>query len=797
MTARRSRVGAVPVRPAGANRSVRLAGSVRALTRLQRGLLALLVLVLGLLPTLGRVARAQPVGDASALPLTVTVTQLSPTAPQPGDQLDVGGVITNSTALDYENVSIALRVSLAPLTSRSALLAVATSTEHFASVNAGDPVTIGAIGPGQSYRYLFQLPVDVLDLVATGVYRLSVEVFAGSQDVQDYLARVNTFLPWLPPTAGVAPVGVAWVWPMLSTPTLLPNGTFADNSLGAAVAPRGRLGLLLDVAVQAAQQGGTVPEQSGAPVEGVTDPAYTPVRIRPVPVTPVIDPENVEELRLMADPATPYVVDGAPGPSRDAASAYLSRLTSLMTQTAKPIPATIVTPYGDPDLEAMASAGAGSLLTQARSTGVEAGLPGIAGGLLWPPDGALSEQTLDQLTTTGLVLSSKALPVTDAAGLGYTPTDTTAAQRTAGSVPAVVVDEGLSNLAIKLVKATDRVLLAQRFAAETAAIAVEQAPGGRTLVLAPGRRWSPSQSSIRAMLAESGRLPWLTPMTVPQALAQPVDPAVTRGLLHETATSALLPRSTATRISEANAELGRFRSILCRAGATSGTPTTGGTPTTAGTPTSGGTPTATGTPSGTPTPCSPDALVLTLQRSLYRAASTAFRLPQNHGDALLDSTLSAIHGDEAKVRIVTKGDSVLIGSRARIPVSVANGLSVPVTVQLVLRPRNNALEAGSPVTITIPAKGNVQQDITVSSRKAGGGVLYLDAQLLTPANADFGPSAPLTVRVSAAGVVVVTITIAVCSLLALAVVVRIYRRVRNARRPSPEPEPGAGAGAAA
>jgi hypothetical protein len=283
------------------------------------------------------------------------------------------------------------------------------------------------------------------------------------------------------------------------------------------------------------------------------------------------------------------------------------------------------------------------------------------------------------------------------------------------------------------------------------------------------------------VLAESGSLPWLTPMTVPQALAQPVDPAVSRGQLHETQTTGLLARSTATRIAQANGELARFRSILCPAVGTTGSRSPKAT---------------TASPASTLAPastagnarCSPDDQVLPLQRSLYRAASTAFRLPQNGGQDLLDATVKALHSDEAKVRIVTQGESVLVGSRARIPISVSNGLTVPVQVQLVLKPRSNALKAGSPVPLTIPAGGNVQQDITVTSRQAGGGILYLDAQLLTPSNANFGVPATLRVRVSAAGVVVVTITIAVCSLLVLAVVVRLIRRVRNARRPAPEPE---------
>ena len=80
--------------------------------------------------------------------------------------------------------------------------------------------------------------------------------------------------------------------------------------------------------------------------------------------------------------------------------------------------------------------------------------------------------------------------------------------------------------------------------------------------------------------------------------------------------------------------------------------------------------------------------------------------------------------------------------------------------------------------------------MTVSTAKAGGGTLLVDAQLRTPQGTAFGAPVRLTVRVSAYGVVVVTITVVVCSLLALAVVVRLYRRIRKARRGTPDPTAG-------
>ncbi|MDX6254135.1 MAG: hypothetical protein QOJ11_469 [Frankiales bacterium] len=728
--------------------------------------LTLLAALLGLLPLLGTVAHA---ATTTTLPLTLTVDRISPTAPQPGDLLTVAGVLTNPTALEYDGLSIALRIQSTPLESRAALLEVAGSTDHFESDNAGTPTTLVPLAAGASVPYVLQVPIDALQLTTPGVYRIAVEVYRGTIDNREYDARVNTFLPWLPPSAAVAPVQVAWVWPMLSTPRLQPDNTFSDDGVGVEIGPVGRLGRLLNVASQAAGQSGTVPQETAPPVPGgvSTDPAPTPVAIKPVLVTPVIDPENVQELQLMTAAYT--VKGGAPGAYSANATTYLAELNALLAKTTS-----IATPYGDPDIEALIAARGGSLVTQARSTGLESSLPGVSTGLLWPPDGALSQGALGQLTTTGLVLSSKAVPVTNGTDLGYTPTSTATVDRPGGTVPAVVVDDGLSKLATTPVRAEDRVLLGQRFAAETAAIAVEAGPSApRTLVLAPGRRWSPTESPVRAVLDESGRLPWITPVTVPQALQAPPDPAVARAAVHRPPNQPTLPDGTATRIVQTDAELAGFRSILCPVAPTTGSapsPATAGTPTT--------------TPGALCTREAEDQVnqqVLQLQRSLYRSASTAFRKPGSGGEALLDATVTALHSTEDKVRIVSKGTNTLVGKGAKLPISVVNDLPVAVKVQVVLRPRSAALRKTKPVVLVLAAGAHVQTDVTVTVNSAGAGKVFVDAQLLTPTGRDYGTPVVLQVHISAAGVVVVTITIAVCGLLGLAVIVRLYRRIRNAR----------------
>ncbi|BEP13149.1 DUF6049 family protein [Acidothermaceae bacterium B102] len=747
-----------------------------------------------ILAVLGPLA-AMPVMPATAqtaepLPLTVTITRLSPTAPQPGDLVTVAGQITNPTSVEYDQLGVGLRIDPSPLLSRAALLDVVSANDHLPT-GIGTITTIPALPPGATVPYELTLPADALHLTQAGVYRLSVEATIPDDEATDD-GRVDTFLPWLPPSASVPPVQVAWVWPLLSTPHLQADNTFTNDTLTTEIGTRGRLGALLDVANQAAVQSGSVPTQRVPVKKGQlrTDPPPEAVAIRPVPVTPVIDPETVQELELMQDAATPYQVTvpsggTSAGTGQVAATAYLAALRQLMGHTSS-----IAVPYADPDLEALSSADASSLITQARSTGLEATLPGVVAGLVWPPNGVLSETALDQLTTSGLVLSSTAAPLT--ATPAYTPTAVTTVDRTGGTVPAVVVDDGLSHLVTKQTRAADRVLLTQRFAAETAAIAVEGLAttlATRALVIAPGRRWSPTNTAVRALLAETGRLPWLTPVTVPQVLQQDQpDPAVTRAPLQAPSTTSEsgLPLGVARQIAAANTELAGFRSILCPVikSATGAAPVTTTTAAVVGAPSS--LPTSS---TATSVNCNRDDQVLMLQRSLYRTASSAFAKPASGGEALLSSTLTTLRAAEGKVSIVTKGQVNLLGNRARLPITIANDLTVPVKVQLVLVSRSPGLTTTSKAqTLVILAGTKPQLDVTVNTVKAGAGTLLVDAQLLTPEGKAFGPPTRLTVRVSAYGAVIVWITVVVCSLLGLAVVVRLYRRIRNARRASPPDE---------
>src|SRR5207253_8842186 len=110
-------------------------------------------------------------------------------------------------------------------------------------------------------------------------------------------------------------------------------------------------------------------------------------------------------------------------------------------------------------------------------------------------------------------------------------------------------------------------LAEQRYLAELAMITAEQPAVARTLVVAPPRRWSPAPGYAAAVLADTGRLSWLTAVSADTAVATttPVD----RGPLvyPAGASKAELPASDVRLIGEVQALVTDFRTVLTNADA--------------------------------------------------------------------------------------------------------------------------------------------------------------------------------------------------------------------------------------
>ncbi|MGN6686009.1 MAG: DUF6049 family protein, partial [Actinomycetales bacterium] len=220
-------------------------------------------------------ATARPstaVGAATAVGteagVDISLDEISPSAPQPGDTLVVRGTVRNGTAATLQGARVRLRISGTPLRARSEVAAVAAGREvregrlvPDSTVDLPDALPAGSRAP-----FSISVPVNSLGLDGFGVYPLSVEVRgqlsggesgsgesgsgdsnSGNQDGRQ--ALVATFLPWSPPGAGYQASSLVWLWPVTGTPTRSPQGQVRDpKGLAGELQPSGRLGRIVDSA---------------------------------------------------------------------------------------------------------------------------------------------------------------------------------------------------------------------------------------------------------------------------------------------------------------------------------------------------------------------------------------------------------------------------------------------------------------------------------------------------------------------------------------------------------------------
>lgn len=705
------------------------------------------------------VAGVQTQSSGAAAPVSIVVSSLSPSAPQRGELLTVSGTVRSTVKDILRGARVRARVAADPLSTRDALESAAAGTDVLTDARSVAPPTqLGDLGPGQRRTFRLLLDTDDLQLGEQwGVYRFSVEVL---DSTGDRIANVDTFLPWMPPQ-GYQPTRVAWVWPLTAQPTAGPTGAFLDDTLGAALAPSGRLGRLVTAASNAARQrrASHRPKRPTYPRGTTPPPGPQPEQWVPVPVTYAVDPAVVDAARTMSDTGHAYQVGSGDkthnGSHATAAAGFLSTLDATLRTDRY-----FALPYGDPDIVGLTRAGGVDVITAARSTGVEshlrsAQLPGV----VWPPTGFITPDALDALTVSTVVLDGDALPFPPGSEPNYTPTAVTTVPKSGGPITALVSDPTLSSVAAQPVTMSTRALAVQRFLAETAMITREQPSHGRTVVITPPQRWNVAVSAGPSMLQLSGRVPWLAPVTLDtqqlggaEDATQPARSALT---YPRSARAAELPQPYLSRVADLYRQARAFRSVLCPAAAR-----------------------------GAHEPaCSPDPVATPIERSLFEAASTAFRSAPAAGDRLLAATADRLSALQSKVRITTQGDVTYLSSSGQVPITIANDLPERVAVELCLEAPNTArLRTGGCTLYTIEAHQKRQLNVQASTTTAGVARFPVHAQLRTPRGEVFGGQVELTVHVTKYGAIAVAITVGALVLLLAAVGVRLTRRVLTARR---------------
>ena len=722
-------------------------------------------------------------GASEEQPVVVEVQTLLPRAPtRPDEPFQVAGRLRNCGDQPLRDLELRLAVG-GRLASRSALQRAAEEPV-LGRRRLTRPAAVAELAPGATTGFDLRLPVAELRLGRLGVYPLAVQARAryGEDSTRTPVGLASTFVPWFP-DGPPPPTRIAWLWPLLDAPRRGPAEAMLDDELAGLVSDGdgagqpGRLHELLTAATRGAA-GGCEPAAGQVQDSATRTRPSTPApacRGEPVPVTYGVEPSLLHSVEAMT---RPYAVleDGALAerPASAAAESWLAVLREAAQDSD-----VLALPFGDPDVVAMSRADSGLRAEVeplrrlgesevARVLGVEP-LPSVA----WPPPGPLPS-ALDVIVsarTRAVVLDSSALPPASRSR-NRTPSARIQLPSVTGPVSGLVVEPVLSEL---LASPDDEALpgraaptsggtrlAEQRWIAETAIIAAEVPSSSRTLLVAPERMADVDPALAAAVLADTGRLPWLCPVSLADvaagrercaelpdeqgpAVAEPPDPG--------TATSpeggpAGLSPTYLDRLADVTREADQFTGAILVPGSQGAASTRA-----------------------------------RLLRATGRAASSAWRDEPVQGRRmlrLLQEDVSALRG---KVRLVS-GPITLTGSSGTLPLLVQNELDQPVTVGVVLDQTSAARLSLSESGPQVVQPKELFERISVQVEPRTSGRFVVLATLVDAQGERFGEAVPLQVRSTGYGGVALGVTWIAAAVLMLAAGTRIVRRLLHRRRPA-------------
>jgi hypothetical protein len=682
------------------------------------GLLAFLAVLLAVPLTLGlTVGPAAPAAAADSL-ASIDLTTLDPAIGVPGARLRATGVLHVTGKQTLSEVEVRLRLSRTRLSSRGELTAVAAGKT---SSTDGDIVARqrlrGRFAAGQQAGFDVAVNLkNVPTLQDFGVYVLNVEAVATTRDGVGRAAIVRTFLPWVPARRDFKPAGFTWLWPLMAPPAPLRGGRYVDDTLAGQLDIEGRLGRIATAGARLGQQ---------------------------VPLTWIVDPALLESAADMSDG---YQVQAQPGqPAVDGTGAEVAARWLEQLRAASRLGEVATVPYGDPDIVALRRSGLISDVLAARGRGdvIASDILGrdVVTDLAWPAEGYADRATLRALRGAGTqaaVLDARALPTE--LSLPFTPAGRADVSTSAGRVTGLLFDPTLT-ATLGPGSNQQPLLAAQRFIAETAMITAELPGVGpeRTILIAPPRYWSPSAELLDRVVSASLQAPWMSPVTVAD-LRDSKPPEIDRQALRYPASVRRheLPVPYLDAVRDLHRTIGTFTAILTE----------------------------------------PDAIVPGLDAAVFRLESTWWR----GRDARL-GRLTGTRGYVLELRdqVQVLPGSYTFGSKSgTIPLTVSNGLSQPVTVQIGLTPSPPRLEIGKVGDVRIPAKSKVQ--VEVPAKAIANGPVRIGTVLRTPAGDQYGQPVQLRIQVTQYGTVALAITGAAAAVLFATAGYRLFRRAATARR---------------
>ncbi|MFC0675933.1 DUF6049 family protein [Brachybacterium hainanense] len=655
----------------------------------------LVICLLVLLAPAGAQALPQPDDfDGAAHPLRLE--QLGPVALAPGGTLTAEITITNTSSAVLRAPRLEVRARSARITDRDDL----QSWQQEEAVDArGDPAGTSApaadLAPGASATVSVAVPADELGFSPSpdlwGPRRLSVTLV--SEDTA--LASLRTFTIWRPAGATstmrqsvLVPVASQDPAAQVADPeAFTAEATSGPLAREARIAAIGGVDWLLDpslldppvLAVEETEEPGS---GEGTPTAGEAPPETSPAPggAEPAPHPPAA--QLAEQLREGAEGRT---VLGAPYAGADLVSLQEEGAQELRARAGAASRAT----WAEQGVDARALALA---LPAQETTGTELQAAQRAGaGVLIVPqsavDGAddprITRSSLAQLSsedgTTSLILPDTRL----SAQLSTLRED--AAQ---GEAPAA-----------------DEALTRQRILAETAAVAAQDVPAARHLVMMPQDAAALDAEAVTRMMSDLEDAPWVERAPVGQLLdavpggtttSEPLDEqgrVLTAGeiapaqiLGDAAAPPARLDEAAVRSLESSSARLEELAAVM-----------------------------------------EDDATLDALRLQILAATGTAHRTDADGQRALADGLGAEVEELRGAVTVAPASEYTLVADSAGVPITVANRLDTPITVQVAVTADTHVVRIGEVPPLTVPARGSAQ--VTVPVEAIANGTVTLTTNL--------------------------------------------------------------------
>jgi hypothetical protein len=126
---------------------------------------------------------------------------------------------------------------------------------------------------------------------------------------------------------------------------------------------------------------------------------------------------------------------------------------------------------------------------------------------------------------------------------------------------------------------------------------------------------------------------------------------------------------------------------------------------------------------------------------------------------------------------VTSGKYQIASETGKVPVTVINGFSVPVEVNIKLTPLNSRVQVTSISALQVPANSRVQ--LALPFTVIAPGATTVIAQITNKSGSSVGPSAKLAINITIFDSKVTWFTIGAAGLLFIAALTQTIRRIRK------------------